>query len=155
MEDKNNLSQGLAGQDSRLHVCRCTTEADFCIGHGATSGSIAISSDSDLLIYPNVTSLVRPLPKKHHAYGIYEREQVLEALGLPTPQHLVLYGIVTSNDYSNNIPGLGPVNNTDIIRSIDGNETVKKMLDKYILAAAAFAKPGVSVDAKMFQPSLR
>jgi len=36
MEDKNSLSQGLGGQDSGIHVCRCTTEADFCIGHGAT-----------------------------------------------------------------------------------------------------------------------
>jgi len=41
------------------------------------------------------------------------------------------------------------------MQSIDGNKTVKMMLDEYVLAAATIVKPGVSVDAKMFQPSLR
>ena len=107
------------------------------------------------MIYPNITTLIRPFPKMHHAYGIYEREKVLEALGLSTPQHLVLYAVVSSNDYSNNITGLGPGKNSGIIRPIDGNKSAKEMLDEYILAAAAIVKPGVSVDAKMFQPSLR
>ncbi|KAF9943319.1 hypothetical protein BGZ65_001102, partial [Modicella reniformis] len=87
MQDKNELSMGLSA-DSAFHICRCVTEADVCIGHGTNPGSVAISRDSDMLIYANVSTVIRPLPKRRRAFGVYEKNQVLQALELPSPQHL-------------------------------------------------------------------
>ncbi|KAF9401790.1 hypothetical protein BGX21_000584 [Mortierella sp. AD011] len=86
-----------------LNVCRCKTEADLCVGTECTANAdcYVVSGDSDL-VYQNVEKVLRPIPKRHHEFALYEKEDILDALDLPSAIHLLLCGIISDNDYSKN-----------------------------------------------------
>ncbi|KAK3814453.1 MAG: hypothetical protein J3Q66DRAFT_442073 [Benniella sp.] len=91
-------------------VCECMTESDFCIGkmtdiEGWTR--YVVSGDSDVLIYRGIRRVLRPVPKPRGEYLLYTKEAVMDALEFPTAAHLTLYGIVSDNDYTDNIPDIG------------------------------------------------
>ncbi|KAF9963388.1 hypothetical protein BGZ65_003777 [Modicella reniformis] len=91
----------------------------------------SVHDDSDLLVYANISTIIRP-----RAFRIYEKNQVLQTLRLPSSKHFVLFGVVNDNDYNSNACGLGPVKN---LRT----------------AAADITQPGVKLDAQTYRLGLR
>ncbi|KAI7819135.1 hypothetical protein BC939DRAFT_479798 [Gamsiella multidivaricata] len=114
------------------------------------AGSFAVSADSDLLIYPSVTKGLRPI---FHglAYALYTKESVTNALHVPSADYVTLLGIVSKNDYTENIPGLGIVRNLEIIRALRLSPDIRHMLDGYRFMAAI--KSHEVIDQSRFKPS--
>lgn len=130
-DDKNFMTEAM--REKGCTVCQCTTESDFCIGRRAGiqgQERYVVSGDSDLLIYRNVQQVIRPLPKTRGVFSQYTKQAVLEALGFPTPEHLTLYGIVSKNDYTSNIPNISLAGNRKIIQGLRPN-TIDMMLNDY------------------------
>ncbi|KAF9279603.1 hypothetical protein BGZ74_002807, partial [Mortierella antarctica] len=136
---KEGIRHGI--ESSGLQFCQCPTEADLCIARCssvplATSLPRAVmSADSDLLIYSTIEHLFRPMPKTNN-FGTYRKETVLQTLQLHSPEHLVLLGTISDNDYVRNIPTLGLVKNLEIIRSILPAHP-HEMLNSYLQKARA------------------
>ncbi|KAI7817767.1 hypothetical protein BC939DRAFT_496420 [Gamsiella multidivaricata] len=128
------------------------TEADTCIARTLTmaAGSFVVSADSDLLIYPSVTKVLRPI---FHglAYALYTKESVTNALHVPSADYVTLLGIVSKNDYTENIPGLEIVRNLEIIRALPQSPDIRHMLDAYRFMAAI--KTHEVIDQSRFKPS--
>ena len=80
------------------HVCHAETDpciADKCLKHSLSllDGKRAVvSKDSDLIVYESVDAVLHPNPKDT-GYILYEKQKVLEVLGLRHPIFLVMYGI--------------------------------------------------------------
>lgn len=156
IDDKVEIGAGLS--EAGFGICRCSTEADVCIGHTLNIGQqdiIAISGDSDLLIYDSISTVIRPIPKMRRVFAIYEKQDVLQTLGLATSKHLLLLGIVSNNDYNANAPGLGPVKNLQLLLSVQESEAIETMLDQYVAAATAITKRGPSPQAKDYDLGVR
>ncbi|KAF9311668.1 hypothetical protein BG003_007159, partial [Podila horticola] len=118
---KEGIRHGI--ETSGLQFCQCHTEADLCIAHFsshplATSLTrVVMSGDSDLLIYSAIQVVLHPMPKIRD-FGIYSKDVILQTLHLESPEHLLLLGTVSDNDYVHNIKSLGLVRNVKIIRSV-------------------------------------
>lgn len=95
----------------------CSTEADLAIALDCVPTDIVVSRDSDMLIYESVHTIWRPISKGR--FLVYDLPKVLEALGINRVQ-LTLLGVVSKNDYSNNIHGLGAESNFGIIKRLKG-----------------------------------
>ncbi|KAF9899054.1 hypothetical protein BX616_003321, partial [Lobosporangium transversale] len=74
-------------------VCPCQSEADVCI---AKSCEFFVQ-------------------RRHHKYALYEKDEVLHALKFRHDAQLLVYGTVSDNDYTPNIPTFGLTTNADII----------------------------------------
>ncbi|CAO3565677.1 unnamed protein product [Mortierella alpina] len=133
--DKEAMRDGL--ETSGVPVCLCQTEADVCIARGPDKDvengpcrkRIAVSIDSDLLVYESISAVLRPMPK-HNGYGLYVKSDVLRALDLPCAGHMAVYGIVNENDYGRNVEHLGLARNLDIVRTLP-SEGLSEMLEAY------------------------
>ena len=151
-EVKAGLRDGL--EVGGVSVCLCETEADVCIARGPDQASgdgwcrqrVAVSVDSDLLIYDSISAVLRPMPKQG-GYGLYLKPDVLHALDLPTARHLLLYGIISENDYGRNVEQLGLENNRVIIRTLP-SEDLADMLARY--SGAATTATGTVIDPIRF-----
>ncbi|KAI7831572.1 hypothetical protein BC939DRAFT_473129 [Gamsiella multidivaricata] len=78
-------------------------------------GDIIVSGDSDMLIYPTVETVWRPISRgRFLVYNLFEVGKYLE-IGR---SGLTVLGIVSNNDYSKNIFGLGAISNLAVIRDI-------------------------------------
>ncbi|KAI7831126.1 hypothetical protein BC939DRAFT_473193 [Gamsiella multidivaricata] len=150
--DTAKLTLRDALQEKGFYVCICRTEADTCIARTLTmaAGSFAVSADSDLLIYPSVTKVLRPV---FHglAYALYTKECVTNALQVPSADYVTLLGIVSKNDYTENIPGPGIVRNLEIIRALPQSPDIRLMLGPYKFMAAI--KSHEAIDQTRFKPS--
>ncbi|KAF9344173.1 hypothetical protein BGX34_005936 [Mortierella sp. NVP85] len=91
-------------QQGWKHIVEAATEADLAIAKDCQPNDIVISRDSDLLIYPSVTKVFRPISKGR--YLQYDVQELTAVLGMNRIQFTVL-GIVSRNDYTSNIPSLG------------------------------------------------
>jgi hypothetical protein len=151
-QDKVMLSAGLS---TEFQVCHCTTEADVCIGFQGTPSEqvVAISSDSDLLLYEGVSTFIRPLPHQRRQFGIYNSQEVLDTLELPSSNHLVLYGSVSNNDYTSNIKTLGLVRNLTLIKEIN-EDVIDLMLRDYLTRAADLVDIDIEEKEKDFQRAI-
>ncbi|CAO3573969.1 unnamed protein product [Mortierella alpina] len=133
--DKEAMRDGL--ETSGVPVCLCQTEVDVCIARGPDKDvddgpcrkRIAVSIDSDLLVYESISAVLRPMPK-HNGYGLYVKSDVLRALDLPSARHMAVYGIVNENDYGRNVQHLGLARNLDIVRTLP-SEGLSEMLEAY------------------------
>lgn len=94
-------------------VVECPTEADTKIAEDCHPGDVVISSDSDSLVYRNISVVWRPISGGR--FLVYNIDEVLSTLGLNRNQLTVL-GIVSYNDYNKNIYGLGCATNYGIIK---------------------------------------
>ncbi|KAG0314740.1 hypothetical protein BGZ99_007883, partial [Dissophora globulifera] len=103
-------------------VHHCTHQADTCLAgvcqDNAFDSIIIVTSDSDLMVYEGVQSLMMPVGRSRELMMFHKRK-LLQHLGLPSEQHLLLACVVTSNDYFNNIPYFGLLTNCEVIRDID------------------------------------
>ncbi|KAF9919719.1 hypothetical protein FBU30_010621, partial [Linnemannia zychae] len=92
-------------------VVLCETEADVRIAKFACVDDIIVSRDSDLLVYANVQTLWRPIGQATQGkFLVYKVPAILAALSM-TRSQLTTLGIISSNDYSRNIPTLGIATN--------------------------------------------
>jgi hypothetical protein len=98
-------------------VIECATEADLKIASDCKAGDIVISSDSDMLMYKNVTTIWRPISRQR--FLVYRIPDILATLGVSRTQFTVL-GLVSHNDYNRNIYGLGCSTNFSIIKELHG-----------------------------------
>jgi hypothetical protein len=98
-------------------VIECATEADLKIASDCKAGDIVISSDSDMLLYKNVTTIWRPISRQR--FLVYRIPDILATLGVSRTQFTVL-GLVSHNDYNRNIYGLGCSTNFSIIKELHG-----------------------------------
>ena len=100
----------------------CTHQADTCLAavcqDSAPDSITIVTSDSDLMVYEGVQSLVMPFGRSRELL-IVDKKKLLQHLDLPSQQHLLLACIVTTNDYVKNIPYFGLSTNCDIVRGID------------------------------------
>ncbi|KAH7048842.1 PIN domain-like protein [Linnemannia elongata] len=111
-------------------VVECPTEADTKIAEDCHPGDVVISSDSDSLVYRNISVVWRPISGGR--FLVYNIDEVLSTLSLNRNQLTVL-GIVSYNDYNKNIYGLGCATNYGIIKGFteEGME-VPPMVEAYL-----------------------
>jgi len=102
------------------NVCSCSFQADTCIAQRcladgtSPSETVVISADSDMIGYEQISNIVIPCGKKNNL-RLFRKENILHYIGLPSPRHLLLMSIVTTNDYSKGIPWHGVSRNIEII----------------------------------------
>jgi hypothetical protein len=89
------------------------TESDVAIARAAEDGDIVISGDSDMMAYRSITTVWRPV--SNDLILVYNIPDVLKTLQISRVQ-LTALAIVSKNDYSRNIYGLGPVTNFGVIK---------------------------------------
>lgn len=104
-------------RNQQWSIILCSTEADLAIAIESQPGDIAVSKDSDLLVYKNIETIWRPITKDRLL--VYHVPDILGTLGLSKSQ-LTALGVVSRNDYDSNIAFLGPETNYDIIKGLDG-----------------------------------
>ncbi|ORZ04289.1 hypothetical protein BCR41DRAFT_425963, partial [Lobosporangium transversale] len=130
--------------------------ADPCIGcHDEENDRIVISQDSDFFAYERVCFLVRPLPHRRRKFGVYDVDNIIQALRLPTHAHLVLFCAIAGNDYSRNLETLGPITNLRLIRKVEWNENYNKMLQAYLREASKVLGRNVASEEGRFSVALR
>ncbi|KAG0201066.1 hypothetical protein BGX33_010541 [Mortierella sp. NVP41] len=119
--------------EADTHIARVLAAHPTIVINGVEQRRVVVSGDSDLLVYDSVKYLLRKMPRGD-AFHFYTRAEVLEALGFQWSCQLVVYGIVSKNDYTVNIPGFSLKKNLDTILSLEVDEetTVDALLDLYI-----------------------
>ena len=122
-EHKSALSMAFEDLGLQSHVCHAETDpciASKCRGHQHSPPDekmAVISKDSDLIVYEHVDAVLRRNPKDN-GYVLYEKQRVLEVLGLRHPKFLVMYGIGLKNDYNHNVKTIGPVGNLELVHAV-------------------------------------
>ncbi|GAB5587405.1 hypothetical protein Unana1_02305 [Umbelopsis nana] len=111
------------------NIILCQGEADVHIGglHLDESATV-ISGDSDLLFYPSVHNVLRPM--ETGSFHSYKESNILALLKL-TALPWTCVGIVSGNDYDNNIIGFGITTNHKLISEIQGNK-IEDIVSKYL-----------------------
>ncbi|KAK3822858.1 MAG: hypothetical protein J3Q66DRAFT_437301 [Benniella sp.] len=110
------------------HVVEAATEADLAIAKDCQPNDIVISRDSDLLIYPTVTKVFRPISQGR--YLQYDVQDLTAVLGMNRIQFTVL-GIISRNDYTSNIPSLGAKTNFKIVKGLSAPDP-DAMVEQYL-----------------------
>ncbi|KAI7816717.1 hypothetical protein BC939DRAFT_32985 [Gamsiella multidivaricata] len=83
-------------QGEGWNIQRCETEADVVIAQDCRFDDIVVSADSDMLAYPSVSSLWRPISK--NLILIYKISDICEVLGVSRIQ-LTALAVASNNDY--------------------------------------------------------
>ncbi|KAG0346855.1 hypothetical protein BGZ54_005081, partial [Gamsiella multidivaricata] len=126
-EDRQELQQFLVSKGWRVKVS--PFEADVDIANWCRTGDIVVSGDSDMLIYPTVETVWRPISRgRFLVYDLFEVGKYLE-IG---HSGLTVLGIVSNNDYSKDIFGLGAISNLAVIRDIPWSGDIRDMVQKYL-----------------------
>ncbi|KAI7818128.1 hypothetical protein BC939DRAFT_299282 [Gamsiella multidivaricata] len=126
-EDRQDLQQFLVSKGWRMKVS--PFEADADIANWCRTGDIVVSEDSDMLIYLTVETVWRPISwGRFLVYDLFEVGKYLE-IGR---SGLTALGIVSNNDYSKNIFGLGAISNLAVIRDIPWSYDIRDMVQKYL-----------------------
>ncbi|KAG0346127.1 hypothetical protein BGZ54_005311, partial [Gamsiella multidivaricata] len=115
-------------QDEGWNIQRCETEADVVIARDCRSDDIVVSADSDMLAYPSVSTLWRPISK--NLILIYKISDICEVLGVSRIQ-LTALAVASNNDYGKNIYSLGPATNFSIIKTIK-KQDVRQTVNAYL-----------------------
>lgn len=102
-------------------ICRCPHQADSCIARCLKNAVKPediriITKDSDLLVYEASTSITLPVGKN---WKTFQKQDLLDQYKLPSPDHLLLLGILTTNDYTDGVPFYGLVSNAEIVRTFE------------------------------------
>ncbi|KAF9998091.1 hypothetical protein BGZ80_006863, partial [Entomortierella chlamydospora] len=98
----------------------CETEADVAIAQDCKPGDIVVSGDSDMMAYPTVSTLWRPISKGLAL--VYKLQDVRHTLDFSADQ-LTALAVVSGNDYGKSIYSLGAATNYSIIKAIKGKDT--------------------------------
>ncbi|KAK3846473.1 MAG: hypothetical protein J3R72DRAFT_486735 [Linnemannia gamsii] len=105
-------------------ICRCPHQADCCIARCLKNAAKPedvriITKDSDLMVFESSTSVTLPVGSE---WKTFQKKDLLDRHQIPTPAHLLLLGILTTNDYTDGVPFYGLVSNAEIVRTfaLDG-----------------------------------
>jgi hypothetical protein len=102
------------------NMVACEGEADVHIGGlDLDETNVVISGDSDLLFYPRVQQVLRPM--KDGSFHLYRKSNVT-AVSNVTALQWTCVGIVSGNDYNRNIKGFGIATNCKLISKLKGDE---------------------------------
>ncbi|KAI7819816.1 hypothetical protein BC939DRAFT_505458 [Gamsiella multidivaricata] len=115
-------------QDEGWNIQRRETEADVVIARDCRSDDIVVSADSDMLAYPSVSTLWRPISK--NLILIYKISDICEVLDVSRIQ-LTALAVASNNDYGKNIYSLGPATNFSIIKTIK-KQDVRQTVNAYL-----------------------
>jgi hypothetical protein len=96
----------------------CTTEADVGIASDCTPEDIVVTRDSDMLAYQKVMTIMRPT--RGNKALVYDVHNVLQSIGLSREQ-LTTLAVISTNDYSRNIPTLGCATNFGIVKRLNAS----------------------------------
>ncbi|KAF9111827.1 hypothetical protein BGX30_007460, partial [Mortierella sp. GBA39] len=101
-------------------ICCCPHQADCCIARCLKNAVKPedvriITKDSDLFVYEVSTSITIPVGSQ---WKTFQKQDLMDRHQLPTPAHLLLLGILTTNDYTDGVPYYGLVSNADIVRTL-------------------------------------
>ncbi|KAF9111826.1 hypothetical protein BGW39_004238, partial [Mortierella sp. 14UC] len=145
----------------------CNGEADTAIAQdhlkqptitvdGRVLPRIAVSGDSDLLIYDSVKLLLRKMPKQD-SFRLYRKKDVLAAMGFGSSTQLVLFGIISENDYTPHVKSFGFVTNLKIIHGMnDFHTSVEQLLQAYVDEVnTRLSKPSENIDISRFHASYK
>ena len=117
LEERKRLGSYL--QDHGWTVKVSETESDVEIAKDCGPLDTVLTTDSDALIYNNIKTVWRLVSKqKVHCYDV---DEVCLELKLESRAHLTALGIVSTNDYHQNIPTMGSATNLGILREIHGS----------------------------------
>ncbi|KAG0282321.1 hypothetical protein BGZ98_006808, partial [Dissophora globulifera] len=113
---------------------------------GGVASRIAVSGDSDLLVYSTIPSVLRPMPGGK-GYAMYHKRHVLNAVEFTNSMQLELLGVVSHSDYAKNVRGFGVARNAKIIRNLIWlpASTVPNMLRQYVLAVLGKVTPAHTI----------
>ncbi|KAF9344736.1 hypothetical protein BGX26_003973 [Mortierella sp. AD094] len=135
-------------QDKGWNIQRCETEADIAIARDCGSDDIVVSADSNMLAYPSVSTLWRPISK--NLILIYNISDICEDLSVSRIQ-LTALAVASNNDYGKNIHSLGPATNFSIIKKIK-KQDVRKTVYAYLEDSKVVLK---NMDSRTFELALR
>ena len=113
LDDRKEFASFLEQNGWRVRIA--STEADVKIARDTVPGDIVVTTDSDLLFYGTINTVIRPISKGR--FLVYRIEDILNKLQLSRVQWTVL-GIVSRNDYNHNVPSLGVESNYKIISGL-------------------------------------
>ncbi|KAG0208198.1 hypothetical protein BGX31_002410 [Mortierella sp. GBA43] len=111
-------------------VCRCELQSDTHIAEicwDSDTDVNIITKDSDMIVYEHVQSITMLIGRSHEL-TTFKKEDVLSSLSLPTPRHLLLTGILTTNDYSTAIPWYGIKRNAELVKGMVLQDMVLRAL---------------------------
>ncbi|KAG0319327.1 hypothetical protein BGZ99_005147 [Dissophora globulifera] len=128
LEDREGFYQHMINRGWTIKLC--PTEADIAIAADCQPEDIVVSIDSDLIIYRTVRTLWRPVGYKQQTFRVYDKDSILDALNLTDAQLLTL-GIVSRNDYGNNVPSLGIATNCKLVKDLS-DRGVTDMVAAYL-----------------------
>ncbi|KAI8605997.1 hypothetical protein EDD21DRAFT_427217 [Dissophora ornata] len=102
-------------------ICRCLNQSDTCIArtvNNATApGDIrVITKDSDLMAFESIMSVTMPVK---NTWTTFRKDKLLNKHDIPTPVHLTLAALVSSNDYTNGVFSYGLTSNVNMIRQFE------------------------------------
>jgi hypothetical protein len=113
MESRRELASFLASRSWTVRLLNI--EADVAIARDCGPGDVVLSRDSDMFAYQGIAEVWRPVRGK--TIQIYDMPQVLAAIHLSRAQ-LTTLAVVSTNDYSRNIPTLGCLTNFGIVKDL-------------------------------------
>jgi len=109
-------------QDAGWTIRPCETEADVAIGSDCTPDDVVLSTDSDMIAYPTIFKLWRPI--SNSLLLEYTMADICTLLNLSRAQ-LTALAVVSSNDYNRNIYSLGPATNLSIFKSFESHGNIQ------------------------------
>ncbi|KAF9971008.1 hypothetical protein BGZ75_002042, partial [Mortierella antarctica] len=122
-------------------VVECETEADLRIGNDCQPGDVVVTRDSDLLIYPKVACIWRPISKERVL--VYRVNDILASL--------TVLGVVSRNDYTKNVEGLGLATNFSIVKRLTSTDPIV-MVNAYLADKRVVHK---NTEQQTFEKSIR
>ncbi|KAF9165033.1 Elongation of fatty acids protein 2 [Actinomortierella ambigua] len=122
-EAKDSLAKYL--RKNGWHVVECETEADVEIARDCGPEDIVVTRDSDFLAYATVSTIWQLIGKGRVLE--YSVESLLTDVKLSRTQLTVLC-IVSQNDYSKNLYGLGPQTNYKIVKALTSQDVPNMVL---------------------------
>ncbi|KAI7817782.1 hypothetical protein BC939DRAFT_316439 [Gamsiella multidivaricata] len=93
----------------------CETEADVAIARDCEPGDIVVSADSDMMAYPSISTLWRPIAR--NLILVYNLKDARRTLDFSEAQ-LTALAVVSGNDYGKSIYSLGAATNYSVIKAI-------------------------------------
>ena len=88
--------------------------------------------------------MLRRNPRSHD-FSLYKKDSVMTTLKLPSPAHLAVLGVVSSNDYGSNIPRHGIYRNSTILKGIGAaTSDARSILAAYIVHVQPHVQAGVA-----------
>ena len=135
-------------RDLGWSVCQCDGEADVCIA--GQQGPITVATTDSDFLFLGVDTILRQDPQDRSSFREFSIQDILESLDIEQEAWTAV-GVVTKNDYCQNIPEHGISTNFKAIQPISmaGMSDPKGILDEYCSQVSEKTKK--SYNRSMFQ----